>query len=137
MSHILNKSEQNLKAAGELILIERYASSVHCSYFSIIQLYLHALLKEIGITFEEDSDEEHTLHSNRLSKSKHADAFKIIHEKINDKHLKFQHYTNFKDLQQFRTSSDYFNTEIKKNSAESAQNICKNIKGILTKSKLI
>jgi hypothetical protein len=53
MSHLLTKSMQNLESADILINANMFSSSVHCSYYSCLQLCKHVLISDMGMTFAE------------------------------------------------------------------------------------
>lgn len=57
MSHLLSKSGLNYKSAEFLHSKNLYCSSVHCSYYSCVQLMLHILRSDLGKT-DSDIDEE-------------------------------------------------------------------------------
>ncbi|MFZ4543420.1 MAG: hypothetical protein ACOYOA_05180 [Saprospiraceae bacterium] len=50
MSHLLTKSMQNLESADILINANMFSASVHCSYYSCLQLIKHVLTSDLGMT---------------------------------------------------------------------------------------
>ncbi len=57
MGFLLQKSKENINSAVLLIENKHHSSSVHCSYFSCIQLMLHVLRSDFNKTEEEIAQE--------------------------------------------------------------------------------
>ncbi len=55
MSNFKFKYEENLRAAQLLVQKEYFSASVHCYYYACVQLMLHILRFDVGIS-EEDID---------------------------------------------------------------------------------
>jgi len=57
MTYFKAKSESNLKSAGILISNNHHASSVHCSYYSCVQLILHIFINDFKKTEDQINQE--------------------------------------------------------------------------------
>jgi hypothetical protein len=59
MSFIKTKSDENIAIANQLISMTTpyYATSVHCSYYSCVQLMIHILIEDFGKTESEIDNE--------------------------------------------------------------------------------
>jgi len=104
-----NKSQFNTDAAILLQEKNLYAPSVHCSYYSCLQLMKFIIKDFIGISYVDLEIE---------IRQKNTNTHKLIIEKISDELYKNSRteYTYFnrkiKDLKKFRVSSDYENVQI-------------------------
>jgi hypothetical protein len=58
MSELSNKAEINIDAAKKLLDSTHFCSSVHCSYYSCVQLMKHIIIHKIGMSEENISLEE-------------------------------------------------------------------------------
>jgi len=57
MSQLTNKSDINIAAAYELQKQSYYCSSVHCSYYSCMQLIMHILFFKMGYNQKQLADD--------------------------------------------------------------------------------
>lgn len=138
MSYLKAKSEFNIDAAKLLIDDDKFAPSVHCSYYGCFQYIKHKLNK-IGITYEqieEDIRISKTGSGGRKSSNKYPielivreirTATDVIKAKeVNDK---------IGLLKTYRIDSDYHNVEVYSNDSKTAlslsQEIIKKIESIL------
>lgn len=130
MSELLKKSEENQQAALYLFSKQGwYASSVHCAYYSCIQLMIHALLTVGGKSEKEIEDKTQSggshiyyiTETRRLIEQKNYSAVK--------------RFNTIKDLASYRIKSDYKNVEITYDISNHAtfisQTVVSTIKGIL------
>jgi hypothetical protein len=112
MSELTDKSEINRDAAKRLYDIQYYCSTVHCAYYSCIQLMMHIILYELGwtestLTTAISNDKRtgsHEFYINLITKH-------LIDKKTNrdDRKLFSEEIVNLKKL---RTKSDYNNEKI-------------------------
>jgi|SRR6185437_174863 len=129
MPYLLDKSKQNQYAALKLFDTEKkYAPSVHCAYYSCIQMMIHVLIAKGGKT-------EAQIDSDTQNQSSHKyfirETENLLKQKSPAEVLKF---SAIKNLQQFRVRSDYKNKEITHDNCDEAIKIADKINGILTKT---
>src|ERR1700761_6565573 len=120
MSHWKAKSESNFNATNKLNLDSFYASSVHCSYYSCIQLMFHILSSHFNKTDLEINNEsyeggklEHGLHNWLINKITKEFGSYIDSNSFG---------TTISDLQKLRVKSDYKNKYINDTEADNARN---------------
>lgn len=129
MSKLKEKSIYNIDAAELLQLKNLYAPSVHCSYYSCLQLMKVAINEFLDISFE---DLEKEIINARITQKLNTHAFII--KRIGDniriaskvKHTEFER--NIKSLKRFRIRSDYENVEITATESNKAYFIAKEIR---------
>ena len=126
MSELKNKSEQNLISAQYLMSKACFASSVHCSYYSCVQLMLHILRSDLNKTEAEidiEGQQEGSFHNWLQGQISFAFLGKNSFE---DSRTVSSYFGQLKAL---RVKADYKNVEIKPkqaaNSIETAKNIIK------------
>lgn len=100
----------NLEAAK--LLNERYlcAPSIHCAYYSVLQLMKFAVCDSIGISYEKQDQEINALKTRKASaKGTHEYLIMKVEDVIRkvDKQSFTDFTRNIKDLRRFRTKSDY------------------------------
>lgn len=115
MNELKNKSEINLDSAKLLSKNNYYAPSVHCSYYSVLQLMKYAVCVSIGISYDEQDKEINQLKQHKASaKGTHEYLIGKIEEKIHE--FDRPNFTSFtrkvKDLKVFRKNSDYEDVSI-------------------------
>ncbi len=131
MSNWKIKSEKNIRGAGLLIKNSFPSASVHCSYYSTIQLMLHILLIDFNKSEDEieneaklDSKDENGYHNwlkNLITRELVKRDFMIIRD-----------YNNFfGKLKSLRIRADYKNIIITENRALDALDLSKKINTIL------
>lgn len=117
MSNWKIKSSTNLSAAIKLISFDYSSSSVHCSYYSCIQMMLHILGSHFMKSDAEISDESYK--GGQASNGMHNWLIKIIFKEMTIANgsdaVKFNRYIN--NLKGIRVDSDYKNIEIKQGKA--------------------
>ncbi|MVZ67610.1 hypothetical protein GQF61_17325 [Sphingobacterium sp. DK4209] len=47
------KSQQSIEAADTLLRASHFGNSIHCSYYSVLQILYHIISEELGMTEEE------------------------------------------------------------------------------------
>lgn len=130
MSYLKDKSEFNLKAAQILITEKLYASSVHCSYYAMLQFMICQYADCFGKSFDEISREtkdkggSHNYIINGMIdyiKSTYRSDPKIdrVQRNVKDTNIHRLH-TKIKDIKKFRVKSDYRNISIDKDEGEKA-----------------
>jgi len=132
MSNWKIKSEQNKISAKLLINNSYYSSSVHCSYYSNIQLMLHILLTDLQKSEQEIDSEGHQgaqdeggFH-NWLKNSITRELFMRNNQLVPD----FNNF--FGQLKGLRIKADYKNLEIIERRAKSGLDLSNSIEEILT-----
>lgn len=131
MSNWKLKSNNNIKGAELLIRNSLYSSSVHCSYYSNVQLMLHVLFtdfnkseNEIESESKQGSIDEKGYHNwlkNTITRELLTRDFMIVRD-----------FNNlFGQLKALRVKGDYKNIIISKNKAVDAVGLSKNINEIL------
>ena len=127
MSYILDKSKQNRYAALKLYDTEKkYAPSIHCAYYSSIQLMIHVLL-ENGYT-EQKISEDTKKESSHLYYIKETEALLKV-KSLGD----IKNFSEIKNLKAYRTKSDYRNIEISSDDCDKAIKIADKVNGILNR----
>ena len=131
MTHLRNKSKDNLKGAKTLQFNKIYAPSVHCSYYSNIQLMLHILQsdfkkteKQIDAESKKGSKDEHGFHNwlkSQIARELFSRNYKVLRD--------FNNF--FGQLKALRVKADYKNFEIIENVAKASINKAKLINEIL------
>jgi hypothetical protein len=134
VSHLKDKSDQNIASAQYLIVKSHYASSVHCSYYSCVQLMLHILGSHFKKT-EIDIDNESQLGS-KDEGGFHNWLINYIQRQfflINNKDSR-EFYTFIGQLKNQRVRSDYRNVEIKPQKATESKSYAEEIIKLLNKN---
>lgn len=115
MSYLKNKSEINLYSAELLYKNNSYPSSVHCAYYSCVQLMKYIICHQIGIDYNKQNIEISQL---RNQKVKRTGSHNYMIDKIEDviysvdKREAALFVDSIEDLKEFREESDYGNVEI-------------------------
>ena len=120
MSHWKVKSESNFNATNILNLESFFTSSIHCSYYSCVQLMYHILSSHFNksdFEISDDSFEGATKH-----KGMHAWIINMITNEIGGYSDGNQFATIISDLQRLRIKSDYKNKHISDKEADDARN---------------
>lgn len=129
MSFLLDKSNQNQFAALKLFDQEKkYAPSVHCAYYSCIQLMIHILITAGKKTETQIQSEIGKGNSHQYYIYQTQNLIKAV---LPSEVLKFD---EIKDLKSYRTSSDYKNKEITSVDSEKAINIAERINTLLKRT---
>ncbi len=114
-THLKTKSEQNIQLADQITTNgSEFASSVHCGYYSCVQLMLHILRSHFGQSDTEIENNERT-----QNKSSHNLLISEIGSEL--KRLNANEFRDFnskiKQLKGIRNKADYRNEHISKNKA--------------------
>ena len=134
MSILLEKSKQNYNASEILIKNNYHASSVHCSYYSCVQLMIHLLLTKLGYS-QETIDEACKIEK----KGSHQFAINTLNKKMISMNIRFDSSKfdrEIKKLKNFREQADYHEIEIDSDFSNEALTFSKSINQILTKTFL-
>ncbi|MCK9452685.1 MAG: hypothetical protein M0Q90_13410 [Bacteroidales bacterium] len=125
------KSEKNIKGAELLIKNSLCSSSVHCSYYSNVQLMLHILFADFGKTEKEieseakqgsvDEQGYHNWLKNTITRELTKRDFMIVRD--------FNNF--FGQLKALRIKGDYKNSLISESKAIDAVSFSRNINEIL------
>lgn len=137
LSYLRNKSGFNFDSAALLIEEDKFAPSVHCSYYSVFQLmkYLYVQIKKISYE---------NLNQNIITDKRNTHKYLIdefcLHLQ-SDTSCKLNTFevrelkNDIKDLKQFRLESDYDDIEINYKKSTQAlslsESILKRLKNIL------
>ena len=125
MSILINKSKENQTSAQLLINNNHYASSVHCSYYSSVQIMLHILLNKFNFTPEKLEAE-----SKMKFTGSHVFAKNFLLNKMKEKNERFKarDFNNYiGELKNKREKADYqeeiINTELSQEALEQSKKI--------------
>jgi hypothetical protein len=141
MSHLSTKSKNNLLASSLLIKEDLHSSSVHCSYYAMLQHMTCKMKNRLEISYE-------TIISNSKGPGSHnyviGETMNILKNNIKDYDviLKNVELTNIQklkssigDLKLLRVHSDYHNLEIDSTKSSKALKLSQDI--ILKLNKFI
>jgi len=108
MSVYLDKSQKNIDAADKLINTHKiYIPSIHCSYYSCLQVIIHILYKIEGWDYSQIKAE-----CERAEHGSHVAMTKIIKEKImrDSNNYSFANSvdSNIGKLKELRQNADYW-----------------------------
>jgi len=128
MTHLLKKSQDNHKSALQLFgNYKYYAPSIHCAYYSCVQLMIHILLTA-GKKTEKQIDVE------TQKESSHNYYIREVSELITKLQPgKLVEFNKIKELKKFRRSSDYKDIEITFDDANKATTYSEQINSTLKK----
>lgn len=134
MSHLLDKSEQNKAAANFLKERGIYASSVHCGYYSCIQMFIHLLIKHFNEEFEKEVENSkggkgnlHSIYINELTGRLQIKTKKRV-DCVRDKR---DIRGKMMQLREFRLQSDYHDEAVTEQMAEKAHNYTEEIQKLV------
>ena len=137
MSALKEKSEQNLKSADLLVLNKLFSPSVHCSYYSCVQLMLHILRSDLGKSDKDVDDESY-------KGSKDENGFHNWLQNLISREFFSRHYMLGRDFNNFigslkgtRIKADYKNIEIKEAQAKQAFQYAQKISEILNEKFIV
>lgn len=129
MNILLKKSTSSLEASSLLKDEEHFASSVHCAYYSCIQLMRHILFNCYNIdetifdsSANTNSTGSHMYLMNELTKLIHGKNFEIREFK-----------SNFRNIKYYRKKADYQQIVIFQKDSNNAYSIALNINRTLKK----
>lgn len=115
MTYLKEKSDNNVKSAQSLINQSLYSSSVHCSYYSCVQLMLHILRSDLSKT-------EAQIEREQRGQSFHNWLINLIKLEFDgrDPSQSRTFYSTIGQLKALRVKADYKNIEILPNEANRA-----------------
>lgn len=118
MSILIVKSEENLVSSRLLIENKCFNSSVHCSYYSSVQLMIHLLLNKFDFT-----QDKLEITAKSENKGSHVFAKNYLYLKMKDlnirfKALEFQRLVG--ELKNKREQADYHEVEISSDFCQNA-----------------
>jgi hypothetical protein len=114
MSELIIKSKQNIKAAHEMIsTFGFFSSSIHCSYYSCVQLLIEILINDFGIPDHEivnearkDGTGSHVFASNTVFSEIHKEEWKTARD-FNRDIEKLRRRRENADYHEFQVSKEY------------------------------
>jgi hypothetical protein len=128
MSYLLIKSNDNFNAA--LILSNKenkYCSSIHCAYYSCLQLIIHILLIETKESAEDVRREA-------VSQNSHIYYINEVRKLVENRNPKdVLVYKKIEDLKDFRVKSDYHDMPIDESQSSRAAGIAQQIRDLLSR----
>jgi uncharacterized protein (UPF0332 family) len=129
LSKLQEKSNLNFDAAALLLDKGLYAPSVHCSYYSCLQLLKFAINDFFGIDYSTLSSNIATLKTNS-----HQYIVNFVYSELKknvqiDEARKFKH--TIKDLKNYRVESDYHDIDIDSEKGYKAYEKAKELRGYL------
>jgi len=120
-THLKQKSACNIDSAKQLINQSLYPSSIHCSYYSCVQLMLHLLRSHFG---HHDTDINELLYPpEQKNKQLHVNLIRIFRGELKEMGdiAQFNVFnTNIGRLKALRGRSDYQNRQINQSIAKEA-----------------
>ncbi len=130
MSEISLKSQENLNSGIILKKNKFYSSSIHCFYYSCVQIMIHILLTSLHK--QETEIETESRNSGSTFHNWLINKIYTEHRKINrNKSLQFQR--KIYKLKRIRVESDYKNIRVDYNKCDKSEKIAKEILNILNK----
>lgn len=120
MSNWLIKSETNFKATNKLNNDLYYCSSIHCSYYSCVQMMFHLLSNYLNKTDQQISNESY--YGGLAEKGLHIWLIKTVFNEFTDTIDANNFNSNINDLRILRGKADYKNKIIIQREAEEARN---------------
>ncbi len=131
MGILLDKSNNNLQASEILIKNNLHSSSVHCAYYSSVQMMIHLLLNKFGFTQDKLEEE-----AKKENKGSHIFAKNYLHQKMKDKGIRFDatiFYRTVGELKNKREKADYQEENIEIDFSQEAVKQANEVNKILKK----
>ncbi len=130
MNILLDKAKQNAEASLFLKEEEYFASSVHCSYYSCIQLMNHILFNVFNV-------DEAAFNNNENIKNNGSHNYLINQICLKAPRLATNKFKNdFRNLKALRKDADYNQVKILKVDCENAIHLAQKLKILLTQEIL-
>lgn len=130
MSILLRKSNNSIAAAKQLMDSNLEAPSVHCSYYSCIQLMLHIAIEKLG-----ESSESLLSRSNFENTGSHVTLTNEIKKELTNRTTNYSELQTFSNnlatLKRNRTEADYMEIDITRPKCSASLDIAKKINAIL------
>jgi len=138
MSELLKKASSNFSAAELLIENENYPPSIHCAYYSCLQIILFLInskLSRAWISYQDGLDASKALNQQIQKQSLHNLYISFIKQDINktDASTQRKFSTDIGILKKYRNDSDYIDVEITDNIADKSIELARNINTQLLK----
>jgi len=103
MDILLKKSASSLQASGLLKDEEHYASSVHCAYYSCIQLMRHILFN-----YYNEDETSFDSSENTNSAGSHIFLMNELTKRIPNRNFDSRNFkNNFRNIKNYRKNADY------------------------------
>jgi hypothetical protein len=131
MGKLLTKSAENLCASDELIKLSYFNSSVHCSYYSVVQFMIHLILNRFNYS-QERFDEE----SRYERLGSHVFAQKLLYRELQSMNFILasrDFKKEFGVLKNIRNQADYQEIIIEPDVGKQAREKAKSINDLLSK----
>lgn len=134
MSNWEIKSNKNTQCARLLLYNAFPSSSIHCSYYSIVQLMLHVLNKDLNKT--EKQIKKESREGSKEKKGYHNWIKSVIIEELAKRNRRdLRDFNNqFGKIKRLRVKADYENTLTPRQEANDAYNISINLNQMLYKN---
>ncbi len=117
----LEKSKESLESAQFLIDKGNYNSSIHCAYYSCVQVLLYVLHNDIGLNDKQLGDEVSQYIRNRRKGGSHAYYInRVIKDLESENRFVSRLNTKLTDLKDLRVRADYKTDLIDKREANTA-----------------
>ncbi|HMR90131.1 MAG TPA: HEPN domain-containing protein [Saprospiraceae bacterium] len=126
MQILLDKSKANIDAAELLHQDEFYAPSVHCSYYSCIQLMRHLIFNKFG-----DDEKEFDERPEVKSSGSHNFLISFLRNKIQDPNKSRSFSDNIFRLKSHRINADYKQMNVLKSDSTTSISLAKTTRTIL------
>lgn len=129
------KSGENIKAAQSLIDDKFYSSSIHCSYYSCLQLIKHIMIHKYGMS----EDDIYWEQKSKPNENSHTYLINFIGKKIREKSNNIEDFretnSNLVNLKTTRNESDYQEKEIIEDISNTSLATAKKVLSVLKRVK--
>lgn len=128
-SELLKKSEENRKAALKLWSVEKwFAPSVHCAYYSCVQLMIHIIMTVGGKKYETMESEIGSFRG-----GSHGYYIQQVQSLLvnSGKANKIKDFSQIKTLKTYRETSDYKPVEVTYDDSDKANSLAEKISKLL------
>lgn len=129
MANMKLKSNENIQAAEILVSSNMFSSSIHCYYYSALQLSMHILCNFHGVDYAKQNAESKGRDSHHYTVESTASFL----EKENT-FYKIDYNKNISALKMLRKRADYSDTLIVENDIKKAQKAINELSQLLHKS---
>lgn len=126
MPNVKFKSDENLEAAHILRQNNKLSASIHCYYYSILQLSMYALNTCCGMTYLKQEQE-----CDKLKSNSHNFIITNITDNFKDSDEYSEFWSNFAQLKKFRLMADYKNSRIGAKIANKSELLSEKLSAIL------
>lgn len=137
MSELVKKALSNFSAAELLIEKKNYSPSIHCAYYSSLQIILFLIKSKLSKTWKNyyKDSKDAAIALKQPNESIHNLYISFIKQDINktDVNTQRKFSTDIGILKKYRNNSDYTEIEIKDKIADQSIQLAKNINSQLIK----